>query len=76
MLSPQLNCARLHLQGMKTVTRLGEDAQVLSIAHLLGRIVQLTSLLQILNTVTCLAKGSAIGNPAFMRGRRTWGAAI
>ena len=35
MLPPQLNCAMLHLQGMKTVLKLGEDAQVLSIAHLL-----------------------------------------
>jgi hypothetical protein len=35
MLPPQLNCAMVHLQGMKTVMGLGEDAQVLSIAHML-----------------------------------------
>lgn len=35
MLPPQLNRAMLHLQGMKTVLRLGEKAQVLSIAHLI-----------------------------------------
>ena len=35
MLPPQLNCAMLHLQGMKILLGLGKNAQVLSIAHML-----------------------------------------
>ena len=45
MLPPQLNCAMLHLQGMKILLGLGEDAQVLSVAHMLDGLSTYLSLM-------------------------------